>query len=123
MIFSDFKMKEEYHPKGWGFEYWIVNNEKYCGKMLYFTGDHKCSWHYHKIKDETFFVQSGNFLVYTSWDDDLDNAVGRILRPGDSLHIPPGLRHQMKAIDQDAVMYEFSTEHLEEDSYRIIKGD
>jgi len=21
-------------PKGWGFEKWIVNNEKYCGKIL-----------------------------------------------------------------------------------------
>ena len=23
-------------PKGWGFEKWIVNNEQYCGKLLYF---------------------------------------------------------------------------------------
>ena len=46
-------------PKGWGFEKWIVNNEKYCGKILYIVKDHKCSWHYHKIKDETFYVQSG----------------------------------------------------------------
>ena len=22
-------------PKGWGFEKWIVNSEKYCGKLLY----------------------------------------------------------------------------------------
>lgn len=24
-------------PKGWGFEKWIVNNEEYCGKLLYFA--------------------------------------------------------------------------------------
>jgi hypothetical protein len=24
-------------PKGWGFEKWIVNNEEYCGKLLYFV--------------------------------------------------------------------------------------
>ena len=41
-------------PKGWGFEKWIVNCEKYCGKLLYFAKDKKCSWHYHKIKDEVF---------------------------------------------------------------------
>lgn len=123
MNFSELKLREEYHPKGWGFEYWIVNNDLYCGKMLYFNSGSKCSWHYHKIKDETFFVQSGIFLIYTSWEDDLYSAVGRILRPGDSLHIPPGLRHQIRAINEDAILYEFSTQHIEEDSYRIIKGD
>ena len=56
-------MQEKLHvvPKGWGFEKWIVNNEKYCGKLLYFIKDRKCSWHYHKIKDETFYIQSENF--------------------------------------------------------------
>lgn len=45
-------------PKGWGFEKWIVNNEKYCGKILFFVKGKKCSYHYHEIKDETFYVQS-----------------------------------------------------------------
>ena len=53
-------------PKGWGFEKWIVNNEKYCGKILYIVKDRKCSWHYHKIKDETFYVQSGKIILYHS---------------------------------------------------------
>ena len=29
-------MKPEYHPKGWGYELWIHNDEKYCGKLLFF---------------------------------------------------------------------------------------
>ena len=41
-------------PKGWGYEKWITNNEKYCGKLLYFNKGKKCSWHYHEIKEETF---------------------------------------------------------------------
>ncbi|HBY66694.1 MAG TPA: cupin domain-containing protein, partial [Flavobacteriaceae bacterium] len=41
-------------PKGWGFEKWIVNNEEYCGKLLYFVKGKRCSWHFHKLKDEVF---------------------------------------------------------------------
>lgn len=25
--------KPEYHPKGWGYELWIHNDAKYCGKL------------------------------------------------------------------------------------------
>ena len=46
-------------PKGWGYEKWIVNNEKYCGKLLFFEKGKKCSWHYHKLKHETFYLHSG----------------------------------------------------------------
>ncbi len=39
--------------KGWGYEIWITNNEKYCGKLLCFEEGKKFSMHYHMIKDET----------------------------------------------------------------------
>ena len=39
-------------PKGWGFEKWIVNCDEYCGILLYFVIGKRCSWHYHKLKDE-----------------------------------------------------------------------
>ena len=61
-------------PKGWGYEKWIVNNEAYCGKLLFFLRDKKCSWHYHVLKDEVFYVQSGKILVKFSEDDDLETA-------------------------------------------------
>jgi hypothetical protein len=25
----------EIHPKGWGYEKWIVNKKEYCGKLLF----------------------------------------------------------------------------------------
>ena len=58
-------------PKGWGFEKWIVNKPEYCGKLLYLVKDKKCSWHYHKLKDEVFFIQSGASLLKFSEDDDM----------------------------------------------------
>ena len=59
-------------PKGWGFEKWIVNCEEYCGKLLYFVKGKKCSWHYHEVKDEVFYIQSGKMLVKFSDEDDIE---------------------------------------------------
>ena len=115
-------LEMKFVPKGWGFEKWIVNNKKYCGKLLYFVKDRKCSWHYHKIKDEVFYIQSGKIMVLYSEQDDIQKAEKIILEPGDNFHVYTGLRHQMIAL-QDTELFEFSTHHLDEDRYRIIKGD
>tara|TARA_B100000287_G_scaffold429995_1_gene484393 strand:- start:765 stop:1124 length:360 start_codon:yes stop_codon:yes gene_type:complete len=109
-------------PKGWGFEKWIVNCSEYCGKLLYFVKDKKCSWHYHELKDEVFYIQSGRILVKFSEEDDIEKADELILNPGDNFHVHRGLRHQMHALE-DTELFEFSTQHFDEDSYRIIKGD
>ena len=109
-------------PKGWGFEKWIVNCEEYCGKLLYFVKGKRCSWHYHKLKDEVFFIQSGKILVKYSDSDDLETAQERVLSRGDKFHVYRGLRHQMLALE-DTELFEFSTQHFDSDSYRIKKGD
>ena len=49
--------------KGWGYEKWIANSPSYCGKLLFIAKGKKCSWHYHKIKDEVFYVQSGKIIL------------------------------------------------------------
>lgn len=114
------KIKEV--KKGWGYEKWIVNNDKYCGKLLFFNKGKRCSWHFHKIKDETFYLQSGLISLYYGWEEDLSKSEVLILEPGDSFHIPIGLKHQMVALE-DSELFEFSTEHFDSDSYRIISGD
>ena len=114
--------KIKFVPKGWGFEKWIHNSDKYCGKLLYFVKDRRCSWHYHKLKDEVFYVQSGRIKVMYSEKDNLETASSVILGPGDNFHVYQGLRHQMVAIE-DTELFEFSTQHFDSDSYRIKKGD
>jgi quercetin dioxygenase-like cupin family protein len=109
-------------PKGWGFEKWIVNTEEYCGKLLYFVRGKKCSWHYHKLKDETFYIQSGKILLKYSDGDEMAYADEIVLNRGDKFHIYRGLRHQMFALE-DTELFEFSTQHFDEDSYRLSKGD
>ena len=109
-------------PKGWGYEKWIVNNDLYCGKLLFFNEGKKCSWHYHKEKHETFYIQSGSIMLSYSFDDDLESAEQIQLNPGDRFFVARGMRHQMYALE-DTEMFEFSTTHFDSDSYRVLKGD
>ena len=110
------------HPKGWGYEKWIVNKEEYCGKLLHMIKGKKCSWHYHTLKDETFYLQDGKILLKYSEDDDIEKAKEIVLNRGDKFHIYRGLRHQMFALE-DTDLFEFSTQHFEHDSNRVIQGD
>ena len=118
----NFHIPIKYVKKGWGYEKWIVNKEEYCGKLLFFKKGKKCSWHYHKEKDEVFFLQSGKMIVRYGDDDNPELAEEIMLLPGQNFYVYPGLRHQMEALE-DSELFEFSTQHFDDDSYRIQKGD
>lgn len=113
--------KPEIHPKGWGQELWIANSELYCGKILQLKKDKRCSIHYHKLKDETFSILSGKVQIqlYKEYPGEPEILT---LEKGDTLHIPRGLMHQFIGIE-DSEILEVSTQHFEEDSYRLLKGD
>ena len=110
------------YVKGWGYESWIINSELYCGKLLFFLRGKRCSFHFHKLKTETFYLQSGKVMIKYSFKDDITKASELTLLPGESFHIPVGLRHQIIGLEESTV-FEFSTQHFEHDSYRVIKGD
>lgn len=116
----------EFFPKGWGYEMWLTNGEKYCGKLLHFHPNRRCSFHYHKIKHEHFYVSKGLFQILLAKDDescfDLNRCESKFLKVGMVLEIPTGLRHQMIALEESEII-EISTQHFENDSYRVIKGD
>lgn len=112
----------EKHPKGWGYEIWVTNTPEYCGKILHFEEGKKCSFHYHKRKHEHFFVVSGRFLLKFGWDDNYENSVEKVIFRGEAVEIPIGMRHQMIALESGDLM-EVSTEHFEDDSFRVIPGD
>lgn len=112
----------KYVNKGWGYEKIIVNKPAYCGKLLHFINGKKCSYHYHIVKEETFYLQSGKLRLLVGQDDDITKATEVILNPGDKYHIPTGLRHQMIALE-DSDLFEFSTQDFPEDSIRVVLGD
>ena len=109
-------------PKGWGYEKWIANSPDYCGKLLFIAKGKKCSWHYHLMKDEVFYIQRGAVEVTYSFQNVPLFADKIVLVEGDKFHVPKGMRHQMYAL-KDTDLFEFSTTHFESDSIRIEKGD
>ena len=109
-------------PKGWGHELWIANSPEYCGKLLYMYAGKKLSWHYHILKDETFYIQSGKVRLVYGDTDDMTQAKEIILEKGMNFHVYRGLRHRLYALE-DAEIFEFSTEHFDSDSIRVEKGD
>lgn len=119
---DNIKGLNHYVSKGWGYEYWIWNNEEYCGKKLFMLGGKKLSWHYHNLKDETFYIQSGEVRLFYGDDADINKANQTVLKQGHTFHIYRGLKHRLEAI-VDSEIFEFSTTHKDEDSIRIEKGD
>lgn len=109
-------------PKGWGHELWIANSPEYCGKLLYMYAGKKLSWHYHILKDETFYIQSGRVRLVYGDTDDITQAKEIILEKGMNFHVYRGLRHRLYALE-DTEIFEFSTEHFDSDSIRVEKGD
>lgn len=108
-------------PKGWGEEIVIANNTNYCGKILAFDKDAKISMHFHMIKDETWFIYSGKFTLKTIDTETADHHT-QTLNEGDVIRILPGTPHQLVCLEEGDI-FEVSTQHFDNDSYRIWKGD
>ncbi|MFA6262882.1 MAG: cupin domain-containing protein [Candidatus Babeliales bacterium] len=100
--------------KEWGHEEWIANTSAYCGKKLVFKGGYQCSMHHHKVKDETFYIQSGTVVLDTEYNGLVER---RMMNTGDTMHILPHMWHRITALTSAEVL-EFSTLHMDEDSYR-----
>ncbi len=106
--------------KGWGKELWVHNDEKYCGKILVLNKSKRCSLHFHVLKHETFYISKG--LVEMELIEKNGEKRTFTMKPGDALEIPPGLMHRFTGLEDSEIM-EFSTQHFDEDSYRIERGD
>ena len=108
-------------PKGWGKEIVFENNDMYCGKILVFKKGCKFSMHYHMNKDETWYVQSGEFM-YRWINTETAETQELLLKPGWVARQKPGQPHQLEALS-DGEIFEVSTHHEDSDSYRVAKGD
>jgi quercetin dioxygenase-like cupin family protein len=74
--------------------------------------------HHHKIKEETFYVLSGKVFLETEFKEFKET---RLMEPGDIAHIKPEMWHRVTAL-VDSEIIEFSTHHIDEDSYRRTKS-
>jgi len=108
------KDPEYNHAKVWGGERWLVNREEYCGKLLFVHKNHKVSFHCHKKKHETFIIIKGMILMQLG-DDEF------IMEEGDAVEVPQEVYHSFTGIT-DATILEVSTQHFENDSYRLTQS-
>lgn len=107
-------------PKGWGREDWIHNDNLYCGKKLVLLKGKHCSLHYHILKTETFYIIKGKVSIELYYPDGTQEL--REMVPGDHALLVPGVVHRFTGLEDSEIM-EFSTQHFDEDSHRIEKGD
>lgn len=115
------KRLEGFVKKGWGHELIWATTDKYCGKMLSFDEGAKFSMHFHREKDESWYILSGEFLV--RWINTLNaDIITTKLVEGDTWHNEPLLPHQVECI-KAGVIIEVSTPDSVEDNYRVQPGD
>ncbi len=103
-------------PKVWGEEHWIANTEQYCLKVLNIKPNGCSSLHYHKTKDETFFVDLGTCFL------ELENVTYE-LHEQDSIRIRPGQKHRFwcpaEKSKYGCMITEVSTHHDDNDVVRL----
>lgn len=133
-------MLPKFVKKSWGWEYWFSNvhelvkrvsedfsmiNEieiNYCGKLLYVEYGEWSSnfkYHYHKIKDETFFVLEGCLHLDYIADDNSPRTLA--LKPFETFRVKPGMKHRFTSMMETGCKFiEVSTFHSDDDSYRCV---
>ncbi len=98
--------------KPWGHEELFALVEgRYCGKALHVTGGHALSLQYHERKDEVIAVLSGRVRLEVGPSEDALETFE--VGPGESVHLPPGMRHRVTALE-DSVLLEASTTELDD---------
>jgi mannose-6-phosphate isomerase len=112
---SRFTMADQIHKgkiveKPWGYELIWAHTDRYVGKILHIKKSESLSYQYHVVKDETIRLLSGSMDM----DLERDGTKSSIrLNPGDCLHIVPGMRHRMIAVE-DCDVLEVSTPELDD---------
>ena len=88
----------------------IINciNREYCKKILVQTPGQNHPAHFHKRKEETFHLLSGDLEI---WVD----GIQRMLSPGDTCLVMPGVWHSFNS-KNGCVIEEVSTTHFKNDS-------
>ena len=97
--------------KPWGYEEIWAETTSYVGKVLVVKAGQRLSLQYHRIKEETLYLESGRIRC-TTGDTDTD-LTDQVLEPGAVVHLPPGKRHRFEALE-DTRLFEVSTPHLDD---------
>lgn len=95
--------------KPWGYELIWAETPAYVAKLLFIKAGESLSLQYHRVKEETMFLESGEVLLEAG--DDEASVAPVSFPPGSVFHIPPGVLHRLTA-KTDVRIFEASTPHL-----------
>ena len=85
--------------KPWGYELiFAVVSDKYAGKVIHVNAGQSLSLQYHREKEETISVLDGEALI--EYGPAADQLAERRFRPGDTIHLPPGVLHRVRALSE-----------------------
>jgi len=96
--------------KPWGYEIIFAHTIKYVGKILHINKGERLSLQYHKIKDETIYLQGGEIILEIHQGAKIYSIN---LPVGASFHIPPDTVHRIIAVEDSDVL-ETSTPELDD---------
>ena len=105
------RAEETIVEKPWGYEVRWAVTDRYCGKILHVQQGEALSLQYHEQKDEWLLVVRG--CVDAELGVDGGELKTHRMREGDSVHLTPGTRHRLTAVE-DTDIYEVSTPKIDD---------
>jgi len=97
--------------KPWGYELRWAITDRYAGKILHVKKGEALSLQYHERKDEYQYVLKGAIDIELGGGD--GTLTRRRMTAGDTLHIAPGTRHRLTALE-DSDIFEVSTPEIDD---------
>lgn len=101
--------------RDWGREYWIINCDEYCSKLLFIAKGAKSGDHYHQIKKETFYCLRGQILLTIN---NVEILFDQFSKP---ITIMPNDIHSFRG-QSNAIILEVSTHHSDDDVIFLSEG-
>jgi mannose-6-phosphate isomerase len=97
--------------KPWGYELRWGITDRYAGKVLHVNKGEALSLQYHELKDEFQYVVKGAIDIELGGPDGA--LTTHRMKAGDTLHISPGTRHRLTAVE-DTDIFEVSTPEMDD---------
>jgi mannose-6-phosphate isomerase len=97
--------------KPWGYELRWGITDRYAGKVLHVKKGEALSLQYHERKDEFQLVVKGAVDIELGGPDGA--MTSHRMKAGDTLHIGPGTRHRLTALE-DTDIFEVSTPEVDD---------
>ena len=98
--------------KPWGYELIWAVSDVYVGKVLFVRAGHSLSLQFHKLKDESWYVQSGRAELELA-DAGQAVLVSEIVSAGAAFRFRAGTVHRVTALE-DTTILEVSTPELDD---------